>query len=270
MSNLDKNEKALYTGILLVLVVIIIFFFRSHFIGRNSSEKNELEYQNSDNPKKLPPISNEDLSKMILQNKPVVILDIRDQENFKAEHIIGSRNVVNEELSQMLNSADKNKKYIIIDYAGENSTVKLPDNLKDSENIFILSGGFAAWKSSQNRTISRGDPTSFSDQSKVSYIKNDDLKKNIEENTSSLFIIDVQDKTSYSNGHIKGAVNIFLDDIEKRRKEIPLGKKVVVYGKDGLGGFQAAARLFDLGIMNVFVLPDGLDAWKEKGFEVVK
>jgi len=269
MLNERKNERALLIGFLLIVLVVFVFFSKSFFSSKNNQKNKPKEIQ-IDDSKKLASVSDSELAKMMLEKKPLMILDIRDPESFKADHIIDSKNLINEDLSQVLNSTDKNKKYIIVDYSGENSVVSLPDNLKNSENIFILSGGFSAWKSNQNATISAGNPSSLSDQSKVTYIKNDDLKKMIDENTSNLYIIDVQNSTAYSSGHIKGAINIFLDDIEKRRREIPLGKKVVVYGKDGLSGFQAGTRLFDLGTTNVFVLPDGLDAWREKGFEIVK
>jgi rhodanese-related sulfurtransferase len=264
-----KNERAMLIGFLLIILVVFIFFSKNFFSSRNEQKKESGAIQN-DESNKLALVSDSELSKMILERKPLAILDIRDPESFRADHIIDSKNVASADLPQILGSTDKNKKYILVDYSGENSVVKLPDNLKDSENIFILSGGFSAWKTNQNATISIGNPSSLSDQSKVSYIKNDELKKMIDENMPSIYIVDVQDSAAYSNGHIKSAVNIFLDDIEKRRREIPLGKKVVVYGKDGLSGFQAGTRLFDLGTTNVFVLPDGLDAWGEKGFEIVK
>jgi rhodanese-related sulfurtransferase len=265
-----KNERALLIGFLLIILVVFVFFSKNFFSSRSDKKKEAAEIRNEDS-EKLASVSESELAKMMLERKPLVILDIRDPESFRADHIVDSKNVSDADLQQITSSADKNNKYIIIDYAGENSVVSLPEKLKGSENIFILSGGFEAWILNHNSTISAGNPSSLSDQSKISYISNDELKKMIDENnTTNLYLIDVQDSASYSSGHIKGAINIFLDDIEKRRKEIPLGKKVVVYGKDGLSGFQAGTRLFDLGTTNVFVLPDGLDAWKEKGFEVVK
>jgi hydroxyacylglutathione hydrolase len=269
MPAMEKNEKALLVGLLIIILVVLLFFSKSFLTAKNEKNANTQKIS-LDETKKITPISDGDLAKMILAKKPLVILDVRDPESYKAEHIINSKNVSTQDLLNTLASLENGKTYIIIDYTGENSAINLPDKIKKLPDVYSLSGGFAAWKMNQNATISAGDLSSLSDQSKVSYIKNDDLKKMIDEDVPNLYIVDVQDNISYLNGHLKGATNIFLDDIEKRRKEIPLGKKVVVYGKDGLSGFQAGTRLFDLGTSNVFVLPDGLDAWKDKGFEVVK
>jgi rhodanese-related sulfurtransferase len=58
--------------------------------------------------------------------------------------------------------------------------------------------------------------------------------------------------------------------LEKRKKDIPIGKKIVLYDNDGLGAFKAGVRLFDMGFFNTFTLSDGLDAWKKKNYELVK
>jgi rhodanese-related sulfurtransferase len=137
------------------------------------------------------------------------------------------------------------------------------------KNVFYLSGGFTEWKDENNGTASAGDPSSFSDQAKVNFIKGDDLKKAID-NNEDLLIIDLRKEAAFSGGHIKNAINIYLGDLEKRRSEIPLGKKVVLVDNDGLWAFQGAVRLFDAGVFNVFALSEGLDAWKQKGYEVVK
>lgn len=270
MNKTDKNQKALLFGLFLIVIVILIFVFKDYYTSKSNTKSSDSKTENQDNQPKLLSLKDTELSSMILARKPLIIIDIRDPLSFQAEHIIDSRNVSGDDLANILAVPDKNKSYVIIDYTGENSVVNLPENLKNATNVFLLSGGFQAWKNNQNQTISQGDPNSFSDQSKVNYIKNDDLKKLIDESAPNLYIIDARDNVSYTSGHIKNAVNIFLDDIEKKRNEIPLGKKIIVYGQDGMGGFQAAARLFDLGVMNVFALPDGLNAWKDKGFEIVK
>jgi len=85
-----------------------------------------------------------------------------------------------------------------------------------------------------------------------------------------LYILDVRKNATFSEGHIKNAANIFLDDLETKYRDIPMGKEIVVYDNDGLWAFKAAVRLFDLGVFDVHALSDGLDRWKQKGYEIVK
>jgi len=41
--------------------------------------------------------------------------------------------------------------------------------------------------------------------------------------------IDTRDMVSYRNLHIKGAINIPMETVQMRWKEIPLGKKIIAY-----------------------------------------
>lgn len=45
-------------------------------------------------------------------------------------------------------------------------------------------------------------------------------------------IVDVRDPDSFKEGHIKGAVNIQLDELSKRMNELDKGKGVLVYCYD--------------------------------------
>lgn len=269
MSTPDKNEKALLIGLFAIIFVVMLFFSKDFLTGKNDRNDNYNETK-QDEIKKLSPISDIDLSKMIIEKKPLLIFDVRDPESYKAEHIIGSKNISAQDLHGVLLSADKRKEYIIVDYTGENSAINLTDNAGKLPNIFSLAGGFAAWKENHNSTISAGDPSSFSDQSKVIYINCDDLKKIIDSNLTNAYIIDVRSDDLFSQGHLKNARNIHVDSMESNYKNIPLGKKIIVYDDSGFYAFQAAVRLFDLGVVNVFSLSDGLATWKQKGFEVVK
>ena len=265
-----KNEKALLWGFLLIILAVLVFISKNHYFGKSGSSQENTNAQSEDNSKKVPRISDKELSKKILSGSPLLIFDVRDSDSFKVEHIVDSKNVSVEDLSKILSAPEKNKTYVIVDYAGENSAAGIPSDDLELENIYFLSGGFAAWKNNKNSTISFGDAASFVDQSKVRYVKSEELKKMIDENANNLYFIDVRNSDSFKTGRIKNAANIFVDDLESRRKEIPLGKKIIVYDNDGLLAYEAAVRLFDLGIINVFALSDGLDGWNQKGYEVVK
>lgn len=270
MGNDTKNEKAILWGFLLVILVFLVFISKNYYFDKSGSPQKNTGTQLPDNSKKVRQISDEELSKKILSGSLLSILDIRDNDSFKAEHIIDSKNVSPEESVSIISSPEKNKIYVFVSYSGENSTLIFPESLENTDSIYILSGGFENWKSNHSPTISAGDPTSFSDQSKVNYIKSEDLKKMLDENIPNLYILDIRDKNKFLESHIKNSVNIFLDDLESRRKEIPLGKKIIICGENGFDGFQAAVRLFDLGILNVYTMPEGLSGWSQKGFEMAK
>jgi hydroxyacylglutathione hydrolase len=266
----NKNNLALIAGLVLIVLVAMVTILRPTLTGKSQNDQKTAAPEA--NNLKNRAISSDDLSKKILIQTDLAIIDIRSETNFKKEHIMNSENIPAERLESALSALDKEKTYIIIADSFSTQDVTFMENIfqkNDIKSFFYLAGGFPAWKSRYNPTVSEGDPTSFVDQSKVTYIKTDELKK-LMETDNNLFIIDLRKSGQFSQGHIKNAVNIFLDDLEQEKGKIMPGKKIILCDNDGLWALKGAVRLYDLGIFNVFALSDGLDAWKKKGFEVVK
>jgi rhodanese-related sulfurtransferase len=269
-----NNNAALIIGVLLIAIVIVITIVRTGFSSdvSNTAENNSasagLEKSSDDSN----PISNSQLAEKARNKENIEIIDIRDADSFMLDHLLDSVNLEQSGLESYVSGSRKSENFIIVD---EDGTVS-PDLVKNlSKNhpdvkIYFLTGGYLAWKNQDFPTVSDGNPFSFVDQSKVKYINSDDLKKMIEKDGQEIFIIDVRKKDAYQEGHIKNAVNIYLGDIEQKRKEIPRGKKIILYDKDGLWAFKGAVKLFDAGIIGALALSDGLDVWKQKGFEIVK
>lgn len=271
--NKNNNLVALIIGFVLILLIAAVTIFRSPLVKNNSTSKNAPAPDPvTENLKKATKITSAELAKKILDREDIILLDIRDSDAYAKEHILGSKNVPLAKLADALGGLDKSSAYALIDSGTAlDSTALAVSLMKDADfkNVFYLDGGFAAWKNNLNPTISDGDPNSFTDQSKVTYIQSDNLK-NLLASESDLAIIDVRKSDQFNAGHIKGALNIFLDDLEKNKAQIPLGKKIIVYDKDGLWAFKAAVRLFDMGFFNTLALSDGLDTWKQKKYELVQ
>ncbi len=54
-----------------------------------------------------------------------------------------------------------------------------------------------------------------------------EAKKEFDAGTA--IFVDTRDMVSYRNSHIKGAINIPMETVQMRWKEIPLGKKIIAY-----------------------------------------
>jgi 3-mercaptopyruvate sulfurtransferase SseA len=74
------------------------------------------------------------------------------------------------------------------------------------------------------QAISSGITTPFPDVVRVSLA---DAKQAYDNQTA--LIVDVRDAGSYAAGHIPGAVNIPLDEIETRMNELPKDKWIITY-----------------------------------------
>jgi hydroxyacylglutathione hydrolase len=275
---MEKNEKTnilvISIGVALIFLIGLFIAFKPYFNKKNVQKENVADNSAYVNDlKKAKKITGEDLRKKILTGgKNTVIIDIRDEFSFAQEHIQDSVNIPYSNIQDALASLDKTKTYILVDDGSSFLAASLAGGIfttNNFSNVFYLSGGFIAWKNKINLTVSTGDPSSFIDQSKVNYINSDDLKKLIETNGNNTYILDVRDKTQFDLGHIRNASNIYLGDLEKKRFDIPRGKKIILCDDNGFMAFQAGVRLFDLGFFNVEVFSDGLNTWKEKGYEIV-
>ena len=221
----------------------------------------------------LPELKKEFEPDLILANgENLALLDIRTPEEFQISHLQNSVNMPLATIEANLPNFKKEATYILIDNSNTLELLDMAGNIFPKNgltNTFYLQGGIVDWKNNFAPLISEGDPNSISDQAKVSYISSDKLKQTMDKE-SNLLIIDVRQKSNYVEGHIKGAINIFLGDIEGKINEIPLGKKIIVYDDDTISAFQATVRLSDLGRANTFSLSDGFGKWKEKNYPVEK
>ena len=82
-------------------------------------------------------------------------------------------------------------------------------------------------------------------------------------------ILDVRPPEEYAAGHIPGAVNLSLKDLEKRLKEFPEGKEIIAYcrGTYCVLSFEAVAAIRKMG-RKVRRLEEGYPEWKAAGLPV--
>lgn len=89
-------------------------------------------------------------------------------------------------------------------------------------------------------------------------------KELIETNTW-LLILDVRTKLEFENGHIEGAINIPLSELEKRLGELNKTDEILVYCWAGQRSSQAVEILADNGFIGVYNMLNGIEAWIQGG-----
>ena len=268
--NKNKNDLAvIFLGFILILIISGLFFFKN----RLSAQKNAGIKSNVDTAlQNFSSITSDDLAKKIKAGESLAILDLRDTDVFNDEHILDSKNIDSSNIENETSHLNKNTDYFIVDDLGLTpKEIQVMSYLKENgyAKIAYLEGGITQWENGFEPTIRAGNPSFSSDQAKVSYITGDELKAALPDKATHFFVVDLGKKDEYAQGHIPTAVNIPLDELENRRHEIPVGAKTVLYDENGMGAFQGAVRLFDAGVLNIYTLSDGFDAWKKKGYEVI-
>lgn len=251
--NNERDKKALLVGGMLVFLVGTYFIGKNIFFTEKKSTSSVIPAV-TDTKTDIPLITPEALLKKIQNGDAVAIIDVRDGALFQAEHLAHSLNFPIGSLENFYPTKDET---VVIVFSGNDPVVfEAVRNIMNQKSFayFFLKGGFEGWKSAGASVISFGDPDSFVDQSKVTYIKTEEYKKLAEQNNQIVFVLDVQTASNFKKKHLKGAVNIPLDKLEKRVSEIPVSRQIVVYGETDFISFQGGVRLSDLGIFSAKVL----------------
>lgn len=118
--------------------------------------------------------------------------------------------------------------------------------------LLVLSGSFYLWN------MIRSEGGDLTPQDAVNLI-----------NRNSGSVVDVREASAFSDGHIAGARNIPLAQLESRLADLEKSKKnpIVVYGAGG-DAERAVKLLRKQGFEQAAGLEGGLKAWTEAGLPV--
>lgn len=247
------DKKALLVGGLLILFVGAYFIGKSLFFTDEGPASSSVPAI-TDKKEGVPLMAPDVLLKKIQNGDAVALLDIRDEASFLAEHLPHALSAPIGTLENF--SPSKDETVVIVFSETDPGTFESAKNIMRQKSFayFFLKGGFEEWKELNAPTVSIGNPNSFIDQSKVTYIGIEEYKKLAAENSPSLLLLDVQAEDNFKAKHLKGATNIPLGQLEKRAAEIPAGRQIIVYGENNLVSFQGGVRLSDLGIFSARTL----------------
>lgn len=266
-----KDFVVLVSTFSLIAIVVIGFSLKYFFKGKEEIQQDS-EQTKEEIAKTYPEFSANALRLKKEKNESFEIIDVRPRMLYEEEHIIDSIFLEPNEISTYV--PEKKDTQIIIISPTENEALKASINQLFEEKNYshtFLTGGFPAWKSIGGNTVSKGNITSFVDRSKVTPITTDDLKKIIDGNELERFmILDVRTESNFFSGHVPGAKNIPLGELERRRQEIPSGRQIITYGSNDTEGFQASVRLFDYNFFSPQALSGGIAEWESKKFPIEK
>lgn len=91
-------------------------------------------------------------------------------------------------------------------------------------------------------------------------------------NRSRAAIIDTRDKAQFEQGHILGATNILVSELDEKKKSLQKYKSrpIVVVCETGSSASKAGQWLLDQGFSDIHVLQGGMMAWRSENFPVSK
>jgi rhodanese-related sulfurtransferase len=84
----------------------------------------------------------------------------------------------------------------------------------------------------------------------------------------NVYLLDVRTPQEYSQGKLAGSTLIPIGELERRIREVPKNKAVMVYCAVGSRSKSAANFLAQQGYKDVYNMSDGIVGWYRNGFPI--
>jgi glyoxylase-like metal-dependent hydrolase (beta-lactamase superfamily II) len=195
-------------------------------------------------------ITAQQLTHDLIQQKPLLLFDLRSKEDFEKSHVRGSVHAVcdTQAKEKIMPKIPKNAKIVLIsepeEYAKETAIMMASFGL----DAHYLIGGFSSWTGK----VAKGKTSKT--------ITADELSQKL----NSVFLLDVRNTDEFSEYKIPGSVNIPLVDLfdAKTISKIPKDKQVVTICPHGNRAMIASFALERAGIDSQ-TLVGGLVGWNQ-------
>lgn len=260
---------ALLVGFGLVISVVVFFAVRNASPGEEKRSATD-ETAAAEMKSTIPTIAPLEAKKKLLSKTPAKIIDIRPEIEFQASHIPDSLSMPVEKLPEYFPATEEEEIIVVPDREGTASAKASEIFSGKRVRYAFIDGGLIAWEQAGGQVISFGNPSSPIDRSKITLVSAEDFRKAVEDRERLHAIVDVRSREAFTKSHIPEAMNIPLPELERRRVEIPPATNIALYAETELDAFQAAVRLFDLGMFSVKTLNIGYPEWESKGMPVEK
>jgi rhodanese-related sulfurtransferase len=100
-------------------------------------------------------------------------------------------------------------------------------------------------------------------------ISSAEAKKMIEQK-KNVFLLDVRTQEENKQARLKGSVLIPINEIERRLREVPKNRPVIVFCAVGSRSGLVAGFLSGKGYSDIYNMQDGISGWYRNGYPVEK
>jgi multidrug efflux pump subunit AcrB/rhodanese-related sulfurtransferase len=187
-----------------------------------------------------------------------LVVDIRRPEEFAVTHIPGALHInLNEDFTECARALlDPTLPMVIVaDDANQTSeaATKLA-HLGIADVKGFLGGGIYAWQQAKFATET------------ITQISAEELHRMMSQ--SGLQILDVREAADYSRGHVSGALNLPITQLELNLSKLDTGRSLVLICAEGHRSSTAASLLARNGLHKLYFVTGGTSAWIKAGYAV--
>jgi len=194
----------------------------------------------------------------------LTVVDARSRVEYDEAHIPGAINMPAEKVAALLPRLVKDRRRELAFYCNGPKCTKSQKAARTAialgyANVLEYNEGMPGW--GRARMPIAGSPLPQID---VPAIGPEELVAMLKSGVRP-FLLDLRDTEEFRSYHLKGAVNIPLDDLAKRLRRLPKDREIVLACHAGQQSIVAARVLHHLGIERMRRLDGGIIAWQQKG-----
>jgi rhodanese-related sulfurtransferase len=217
-------------------------------------------------------ITTEQLAARLQETVPskggLTIIDARARVEYQEAHIPGAINIPAEKIAAVLPRMVKDHRRELAFYCNGPKCTKSQKAARMAitlgyPNVLEYNEGMPGW--GRARMPIAGTPLPPVD---VPAIAPEDLVAMLNRGGRP-FLLDLRDAEEFKSYHLKEAVNIPLDDLQKRLRDLPRDRDILLTCHGGQQSIVGARVLHHLGIERVKRLDGGIIAWQQKGLPLV-
>lgn len=190
----------------------------------------------------------------------IVVIDTRDFETAKKGHLPGAVSIPLEKVISKKNQLPVDKEAYIVLYSQETNLTGLASIVKEIirlgyHHVFVLDGGYSGW-------LKKGGPVksgmvrteiSYNSRPRSNEIAVDEFLNTSKNKPAKKLILDVRTEAEASTGMVENAINIPVEDLKGRIKDLPKDKEVITYSETGLRAKMAYIILRNAGYKTRFL-----------------
>ena len=195
--------------------------------------------------------------KELMNIKNVVVLDVRNQNEFKKGYVPGSIFIgLNGSFAPWVGSIIKDintKLLLVCDEGLEKETILRLSRVGFDNCLGYLDGGFSSWSSNNNFDI-------------IESVSAEDLSHEIEK----VNLIDVRKSGERLNGYLLNSKHISLDSFQEKITEIDIKDKHYVHCAGGYRSMIACSILKRNGYNSVVDVEGGFSSIRNSNFKIIK
>lgn len=246
-----------------------------------------LEEYNANLPAGYGNVSAADLVVELAENPDLIIVDVRQPEEYAEGHIEGAINIPIRDLAKNLDLLpDLDAPIVVVCGSAWRSPIGMTSlQLLGYTNVRSMSGGMRAWDEDGFATVTEPTEAEAGTAPEVDPdvlaavdaqlsslpqgfggIKAEDLNVKLVEAPPAM-LIDVRTPEEWAKGYIAGATHMPLQELMSFVDDLPADKdaEIVIYCGVGHRGNIAATMLRTLGYTNVLNLSGGIGGWQSAG-----